>query len=594
MSGYATTPAPSSKVPAPGQMDLPAPDAAALIRRNVDRFGDRLALRFDDAVWTHAEYATESCRWANLFLAHRPAGDRPFHVAVLMDNTPDYLFALGGAALSGATIVGLNHTRVGEALHRDLTHTHCGIVITETRHQGQLADALGDDPVGGTVLVSDRFDDGHSDEGDGTPRIGTSLAAALDAQPATDPGLEPGASTAWTLIFTSGTSSAPKAVICSQRRLMGTGARLGLILEVTADDVGYVSMPLFHSNALMVGWAPAVVYGASVGLRRRFSASGFLPDVRRYGATWFNYTGKPLSYVLGTERAHDDADNTLRVAYGNEGSPQVVAEFAERFGVKVIDAFGATEGGVAIDRDASPRSGALGRAGATVRVVDDSGVERPVARFDEAGRLINAEECVGEIVSTAGAGPFEGYYNNPEATERATRGGWFWSGDLGYLDTDGYLYFAGRNADWIRVDGENFPAGPIAAALQRHRDVAICTVYGVPDEQAGDQVMAAIILREGATFDPVAFAEWIDSLDDVGPKWRPRYLRIATELPTTGTNKVVTRTLVHHKFRPDRCGPDHLYVRDRGDDHYRPFTADDAEALRARFAAAGRSRFWDL
>ena len=79
---------------------------------------------------------------------------------------------------------------------------------------------------------------------------------------------------------------------------------------------------------------------------------------------------------------------------------------------------------------------------------------------------MNADECVGEIVNTAGVGPFEGYYNNPEATEKTTRFGWYWSGDLGYLDADGYLYFAGRTADWIRVDGENFPAGPIEDALR--------------------------------------------------------------------------------------------------------------------------------
>ena len=107
--------------------------------------------------------------------------------------------------------------------------------------------------------------------------------------------------------------------------------RMRQLLDIDADDVGYVCMPLFHSNALMVGWAPALVSGASVGLARRFSASGWLPDVRRYGATWFNYTGKPLSYLVATPEQPDDADNTLRIAYGNEGSPEVVAAFSRRF-----------------------------------------------------------------------------------------------------------------------------------------------------------------------------------------------------------------------------------------------------------------------
>ncbi len=323
-------------------------------------------------------------------------------------------------------------------------------------------------------------------------------------------------------------------MICTQRRLLQTGARMAAIMDLGPDDVGYVCMPLFHSNALMVGWAPSIAVGASVGLARRFSASGWLPDVRRYGATYFNYTGKPLSYLVATPEQPDDADNTVRVAFGNEGSPEVVEQFARRFGVEVIDAFGATEGGIAVNRDEGMRAGSVGKVGDTVKVVDEAGVELPRATFGDDGRLLNADECVGEIVNTAGAGPFEGYYNNDEATSATLRNGWYWSGDLGYVDDDGFLYFAGRIAEWIRVDGENFPAGPIEAAVGRHPDVVLAAVYGVPDEHAGDQVMAAVQLRAGAAFDPVAFASFVDSLAGVGPKWRPRYVRVVDEFPTTG------------------------------------------------------------
>jgi fatty-acyl-CoA synthase len=214
--------------------------------------------------------------------------------------------------------------------------------------------------------------------------------------------------------------------------------------------------------------------------------------------------------------------------------------------------------------------------------------------LDADGRLANAEECVGEIVNTAGAGPFEGYYGNPEAVAKTLRGGWYWSGDLGYVTDDGWLYFAGRAGDWIRVDGENFPAGPIDNALSRHPDVVLAAAYGVPDVHAGDQVMAAVVLRDGAGFDPGAFAAWLDAQADVGPKWRPRYLRVATELPTTGTNKVLKRELGRQKWRRDLVGADALWVRDRGEAAYREFTADDEAALQGQLDAAGRSRFWDL
>ena len=123
-----------------------------------------------------------------------------------------------------------------------------------------------------------------------------------------------------------------------------------MMLELTPDDVGYAAMPLFHTNSLMSGLAPALVAGASLSLARRFSASRFLPDVRHYGVTWFNYTGKVLTYLLATPARPDDADNPLRVAFGNEGSPAVIEAAATRFGMRIIDVFGSTEGGIALDR----------------------------------------------------------------------------------------------------------------------------------------------------------------------------------------------------------------------------------------------------
>ncbi len=127
-----------------------------------------------------------------------------------------------------------------------------------------------------------------------------------------------------------------------------------------------------------------------------------------------------------------------------------------------------------------------------------------------------------------------------------------------------------------------------------HPDVVVAAVYGVPDVQAGDQVMATVVHREGSSFDPATFARWLDDQVNLGPKWRPRYVRIADAMPTTGTNKVVKRTLVGQKFRRDRIGSDLLFVRERGDDEYRPFGPDDESALHAAFVAAGRERFWDL
>jgi fatty-acyl-CoA synthase len=579
---------------------LPARNVAALLRRNgVDlSYATRPALRFGDQVWTHEELLFEAERFAALYLA-RLDPDRPPHIGVLLDNTPDYVFALCGAGLIGAALVGLNHTRRDEHLAGDISHTDVQLLITEPRHQAQLQTVINGLSLPGGTLVSQRF----ADDDDPPLSIGNPLEEALDSarnddRPGGDVqervGHECGPEALWALLFTSGTSAAPKAVRCTQRRLLTTGQRMTTMLNLGPDDVGYAAMPLFHTNSLMAALAPALVAGASISLVRRFSASRFLPDVRRYGVTWFNYTGKVLAYLLATPERSDDADSSLRIAFGNEGSPHVVEAAAKRFGVEIVDVFGSTEGAIALDRTGGPPRGSVGRLRQGILVVDTDGGEAPRARFDGKGRLANAGECVGEIVNTLGVGPFEGYYRNEEAMRQTTRNGWYWSGDLGYVDEDGWVYFAGRTSDWLRVDGENFPAAPIEAIVARHPDVLMASVYGVPDVDSGDQVMVALVLRRGTEFNGISFAAWLDDQHDLSPKWLPRYVRQCDSLPTTATNKILVRTLVREKFRSDLVGGDPIFIRQRGVDNYRVFTLEDEDRLRHAFESSGRSQSWDL
>ena len=446
-----------------GEVSLPARNVAALLRRNGTHasYARRPALRFGDQMWTHEQLLFEAERFAALYRT-RLDPERPPHVAVLLDNTPDYVFALCGAGLAGVTLVGLNHTRRGEHLARDISHTDNQILITEPRHQALLQTAIDGSELPGGVLVSERFVDSDDPPVSMGEPLADALGVAQEGIPATDDpergrGEECEPEVLWALLFTSGTSAAPKAVRCTQLRLLTTGQRMTTMLDIGPDDIGYAAMPLFHANSSMAGLAPALVAGASLSLARRFSASRFLPDVRHYGATWFNYTGKVLAYLLTTPERDDDADNTLRIAFGNEGSPHVVDATAKRFGIAIVDVFGSTEGAIALDRSGGPPRGSVGRLREGIAVVDLDGDELPRARFDEEGRLVNAEECVGEIVNTLGVGPFEGYYRNEEAMRHTTRNGWYWSGDLGYVDQDGWVYFAGRTSDWLRVDGEIFP-----------------------------------------------------------------------------------------------------------------------------------------
>ena len=514
-------------------------------------------------------------------------------MGLLLDNTPDYVFALCGAGLAGAAVAGLNYTRRGEHLGHDISHTDLQMVITEPRHEEQLRTGTGGVALSAGILVSDRFADPDEPPAAGEPLERALQAAWADHDAGTAPA-DPDVDALWALLFTSGTSAAPKAVRCTQRRLLTTGNRMAMMLELGPEDVGYASMPLFHTNSLMSGLAPALVSGASLSVARRFSASRFLPDVRHYGATWFNYTGKLLTYLLATPERADDADNPLRVAFGNEGSPQVVEAAAARFGVRIVDVFGSTEGAIALDRTGNRPRGSIGRLRQGIMVVDEEGNEAPRAEFDGEGRLVNADRCVGEIVNTLGVGPFEGYYRNEEAMRHTTRRGWYWSGDLGYVDDGGWVYFAGRTSDWLRVDGENFTAAPIEAIVGRHPDVMLVSAYGVPAPDSGDHVMVALVLRNGAAFDAAFFAAWLDGQADLSPKWQPRFVRVCETLPSTPTNKILTRTLAHEKFRSDRVHGDPVYLRTRGEEQFRLFGEEDESSLRDAFTSHGRRAAWDL
>jgi len=489
-------------------------------------------LRHEDAHWSWAEVVHEASRRAAWWAGVRVPG--PPHLAVLLDNVPEHHFWLGACALTGAVYVGANPTHPGPALAGELDFTRCQVLVTDRAHLEMLE---GHD-LGPAIGVASA----------GNPRVhlvdGDDAAALAPSAGLPDVDLVHDVTLGY-LIFTSGTSGSPKACRCTQGRMVVIGDVLRQRYEFGPGSCCYLSMPLFHSNCLMSGWAPAVVGGATIALPTggRFSASGFLSDVRRHGVTYWNYVGRPLSYVLATPEQPDDAETTLRDVFGNEAAPGDVDRFARRFGCSVSENYGSTEGGIAISRTPDTPAGALGPAPLGVLVVDQDGEECAVAQFDETGRLLNALEAVGEIVTDTVPPNFEGYWENEEADQTRVRDGKYWSGDLAYKDAEGYLYFAGRGDDWLRVDGENFAAAPVVRIIDRHPDVVVSAVYAVPDPSVGDQVMAAVQLRPGAAFDGVAFGAFLSEQPDLGRKWVPRYVRVAHTLPTTATSKILVRAL---------------------------------------------------
>jgi fatty-acyl-CoA synthase len=468
---------------------------------------DDRGIYFEDSFTSWRDHVRQGAAIAAT-LSERLDPAKPPHVGVLLENTPFFSAMLVAAGMSGIVPVGLNPVRRGTALARDIAHADCQLVLADSKSAAPLGD------IEHLNIDSSEWADEVAAHRDAEPRFRSASPADL-----------------FMLIFTSGTSGEPKAVKCSHGKVAIAGATMTQRFDLGRDDVCYVSMPLFHSNAVLVGWAVAAACQGSMALRRKFSASGFLEDVRRYGATYANYVGKPLSYVLATPERPDDADNPLRAVYGNEGVPTDIERFGRRFGCVVHDGFGSTEGGVAIAQTPDTPEGALGPLPEEIQIVDpDTGEPCPVG-------------VVGELVNTAGPGRFEGYYNDATAEAERMAGGVYHSGDLAYRDNAGYAYFAGRLGDWMRVDGENLGAAPIERVLLRYPDAAEVAVYAVPDPVVGDQVMAALVLAPGAEFDALKFRAFLAEQPDLGPKQWPSYVRISAELPRTVTFKVLKRQL---------------------------------------------------
>jgi fatty-acyl-CoA synthase len=545
---------------------------AEIVRSRAD--DEKTGLVFEGRSWTWGEIVQEGAeRAAALTSLATPPSGRQVHVGVLLDNTPDFVFWIVGAGMAGAAVVGINSSRSAVELAADIRHADVDLIVTEPRlrhlvdgqDHGVPAEAIHD-------IESGRY----------LELLGRHRGAPL-------PSASPVPEDLAFLMYSSGSTGRPKAVIVGQGRLARLVPALVERVQMTRDTVTYLCMPLFHGNAVMMNLVPAMLTGATVGMTRKFSASRFSDDIHLFGATYVNYVGRALSYVLNRPEDPRDRTGTLRLAFGTEASEADVARFSERFGCVVHEGYGLSEGVFRINRTADTPSGSLGRpaGGVDVRVLDEAtGLECPAARFDERGRLID-QAAVGQLVAVGMASTFEGYYKNPGAAAERVKGADFWSGDLAYRDEAGWFYFAGRSSDWIRVDSENFAAAQVERILVRSPGVASAPVYAVADPTTGDRVMCALELEPGAIFDPGAFGEFLAAQPDLGAKWWPTFVRITERIPLTGSNKVDKAPLRRVAWATD----DPVWLRVGRTSEYVALTPDLRDSLEQEFLEHGRAAY---
>ncbi|HUT55821.1 MAG TPA: AMP-binding protein [bacterium] len=571
---------------------------------------------FQDEKITYQDFYKRSSLYAHLFQRlHREAGAREnARVAVFMDNHPSFLYAFGGCALTAGTLFGVNTGLRGQVLADLMNQAKVQAVICDDRHYDRIHDVRGKlatVPPERTFVVSTGLDFAPPEDVRGIEETLAGLSEQMGDAAFTRPEVDVPMNTTLMIIYTSGTTGLPKGIKNSHGKLMNIGMASGMLLQLKPDDVGYACMPLFHSNSMFLAVMSAFNYNLPVVLRDKFSASGFAPDMMRYGVTYWNYVGQPVHYViLALERQYGseaeivkhvalDPRKRLRVAYGNGASPVDQDKFIRYFGLTdMMEAYGTTEMAIAVVRHIGDPRGSVGQIlDGNVKIYSERGEECPAAEYDGEDRFLNYAEAVGEIVRLGGPLPaFEGYHDNPQEDSKKIRDGLYHSGDLGHIrviNHKRYLYFDGRTDDWIRKDGENFSAESVAQAVAGFPAVELAAAYGVPCPVSDEWVMAAVKLCEGKNFDPAEFHRYLreqGSKGDMDKKWMPEFVRVVPEFEYTRTQKILVRPLKHEYYNLEWVPEGTLYYYRRGFDTYRPFTTADMESLLAEFKTAGREQ----
>lgn len=429
-------------------------------------------------------------------------------VALICGNRPAFLVAWFALSELGAITVPLNTSLVGDGLRYTLEQSEAVALLIEPEllesKQNDLAELA---RMPRTLLL-----DGEVEMG-----VGGGERRRL---------AKIGPGTANSILYTSGTTGLPKGAVIPHGAYEAAGTDMARSLELTADDRILVFLPLFHANPQMYAVMSALETAATLILLPRFSASEFFAEARRHRATGFTYVGTVLS-ILDKRNPGAHRDHGLRWCVGGGAPKAVWSAVEERFGVAVRELYGMTETGgwVTMNTREATRLGSVGRPREAVEI----------AIADESGARLGAGEK-GEILARS-LRPhvfFDGYWRKPDITAATVRDGWLHTGDRGWMDGDGYLYFDGRVKELIRRGGEMISPVEIELQLMKHPKVRDCAVFAVPDEILGEEIKAMVVSSQGLEASEVR-SFLTGRLPD---HMLPRYVSFIEAVPKTETQKV--------------------------------------------------------
>ncbi|XP_078673385.1 long-chain fatty acid transport protein 2-like [Branchiostoma floridae x Branchiostoma belcheri] len=560
----------------------------------VDRFLHQVQLQpdkpfvlFEDQLYTYRDMDVMSNKVANYFRGE--SGFNPGdNVAMLVYNEPAFVWTYLGLAKLGVKIALLNTN------HRSKSLLHC---VTEADTKALIV-GQGDALLEATMEILPALEElgvrvwlqGDKPAPQGFLSLDDKISQSSD-QPIPFK-LREGilVNDTFCYIFTSGTTGFPKAAKVTLGKALGAACIFG-VSKPKDDDVLYVTLPLYHSGGLLFGLGGVIEYGLTMAMARKFSATRFWDDCRKYNATMIQHIGELLRYLCAQPKTPFDKNHSVRVSYGNGLRPDIWGKFQERFGVgQIVEFYGATEGNVAFF-NVTNKAGAVGmltpllkRLQAAYFVKVDPETSEPIR--DQNGRCIPVKPgepglLLGPVTD---ATPFVGYQGDKRMTERKILRNvfkegdiFFNTGDLLMVDKDYYVYFIDRLGDTYRWKGENVATTEVAEVLHDIDGVQEANVYGVTvpghDGRAG---MAAIVVHPGHRPN---MRDWYAHLSSRLPGYaRPLFLRLTQDVYHTSTFKQTKTQLVKDGFDPNVV-TDSLYIRDDSKKTYVPLDSEVYKAI---------------
>jgi len=482
-------------------------------------------------------------------------------VALLMDNRPEYLMIHAGCAKVGIIPALVNNNIRGSVLSHALNIADASALIIGHEFIDDYLSIATDVQIKRNELVF------IEKEGKDikTPQGVKDLRPLLEKQTDENPIMDVPINTRDILeyIYTSGTTGMPKATQLTQHKWIQMGIGIAFMcFRMLPQDVQYCCLPLYHNSGINLAWSSTLIAGGTFAMRRKFSASAFWDDIRKYNARYFIYIGELCRYLNNQPRRENDGDNTLERILGNGMRGDYWVEFQKRFQIKrIIEVYGSTEGvGALLNLKGKP--GMIGK-------IRTAGVKMgEVARYDvENEQFIRnskgfIEKCrVGErgmfLPKISSLSPFSGYKNNKKATsekiiENAFKKGdrYFVSGDLVQLHKGSYLSFVDRLGDTFKWKGEVVATNEVADILNKFGHIEDCNVYGVQVENTeGRCGMASITPLPGSKIDLNSFASYI--IENLPVYSWPYFLRLRDSADTTSSFKQIKTNLQKEGFNPD-------------------------------------------